>query len=88
MVLRKVAPLPASFMIISIFGFILSTMYVAQYNVTWGATFGVVFICMFIASMISMERASPDSQLQAIPGAKLPKLKRFGKKRKKRRKRK
>ena len=83
MVLRRVAALPASYMAISLLGFLLSAVYLVQYNLTWGVAFSLIFMMMFLSAMIAMERASPDKQLAAIPGTKLPPMKR-----KRRRKRK
>ncbi len=67
MALPKVAPLPASFLILAIFGFLFSSLYIAQYNLDWAFAFALVFVAMFIASFIAMERGSPDEQLMAIP---------------------
>jgi len=53
----KYAPLKASFMGISIIGFLVSVMYIADYSVNWAFAMGLVFIIMFIASLISMEKA-------------------------------
>ncbi|MBI4448860.1 hypothetical protein HY641_02435 [Candidatus Woesearchaeota archaeon] len=77
MALRRAAPLTNTFLIISIFGFIIS-MYlvfpmtqittesgpVSFDGTTWGFAFAFVFFCMFCAAMISMRRAAPDEQLR------------------------
>ena len=63
---RRVAPLKASFMFISMVGFLISVIYVAEYSVDYAFAFGLVFVLMFIASFISMQSGS-DDQLRAIP---------------------
>lgn len=66
--MEKVAPLKASFMVTSMVGFLISVIYISKVApITWAFTFAVVFVLMFIASMISMMRASPDEQLYARP---------------------
>jgi uncharacterized protein (DUF58 family) len=67
MVLKKVAPLHASFMLLSILGLIISLFYITKASLNFGLAFGLVFFLMFIASVISMTRASPDAQLAAVP---------------------
>ena len=52
---RKVAPLPASFMIASIIGF-LAAAYLIE-DLSWKFTMLLIFAVMFIASFISMQRA-------------------------------
>lgn len=64
---RRWAPLPASFMVASIIGFLISVVYIPRFSSSLAAAFAVVFFCMLIASLISMERASPDEQLAAKP---------------------
>ncbi|MEM2915767.1 MAG: hypothetical protein QXT19_00165 [Candidatus Woesearchaeota archaeon] len=64
---RKWAPLSAGFMVTSIVGFFISLLYVQKFSVPMAVAFAVVFACMFLASMISMSRASPDAQLGARP---------------------
>ena len=77
MALRKVAPLSSTFMVVSIFGFIVSMYLVFPMTqiqtesgpvpfdgMTWGFTFAVVFFLMFCSAMISMRRAAPDEQLR------------------------
>ena len=53
----KVAPLPGTFMIVSIAGFIITAFYIAPRNATWSMTFLIFFATMFIASFISMMNA-------------------------------
>lgn len=65
---RKWAPLNTGFMLTSIIGFFISALYVTQrFSLKVGIAFSVVFFCMFLASIISMGRASPDAQLAARP---------------------
>jgi hypothetical protein len=61
------APLNTGFLIASILGFFISLLYVSKFSVPMAVAFAVVFFCMFLASMISMARASPDAQLAAKP---------------------
>lgn len=53
----KYVPLKASFMAVSMIGFLVSIIYVADYSVNWAFAMGLIFVLMFIASMISMEKA-------------------------------
>ncbi len=53
----KYAPLKGSFMAASIIGFFVSVIYIADFSVTWAIALGFVFIIMFIASIVSMEKA-------------------------------
>ncbi len=64
---RKWAPLNVGFMATSIIGFFVSALYIQKFSVPMAIAFSVVFACMFLASMISMSRASPDAQLGARP---------------------
>ena len=52
---EKVAPLPASFMIVSIVGFLVSAYLIT--NISWKFTMLLFFAVMFIASFISMTKA-------------------------------
>jgi hypothetical protein len=64
---RKWTPLSTGFLITSIIGFFVSLLYVTKFSIPMAVAFAVVFFCMFLASMISMDRASPDAQLAARP---------------------
>ncbi len=64
---RTWAPLTTGFLITSIIGFFVSVLYVRKFSISLAISFAVVFFCMFLASMISMARASPDAQLAARP---------------------
>lgn len=63
MILRKVkdkwAPLSAGFMLVAIFGFLISVWFIMDLSVSWGFTFSFFFVVMFIASFISMTKAEP-----------------------------
>ena len=61
------APLKSSFMAASMLGFLVSALYIPQYSRSWAFAFGLLFILMFVASMLSMVRASPDEQLAPVP---------------------
>ena len=63
----RVSPLKASFMFISMVGFLISVVYVPEYSLDWAFSFGLVFSLMFIASLISMQYGSPDAQLYPVP---------------------
>ena len=53
----KYAPLSGGFMIASIVGFLVSSIYIADFSINWGFALAVVFVIMFIASLISMVKA-------------------------------
>ncbi|PIN76053.1 hypothetical protein COV18_01365 [Candidatus Woesearchaeota archaeon CG10_big_fil_rev_8_21_14_0_10_37_12] len=53
-------PLKGSFLATSIIGFLFSAILLPKYSITWAFTFAIVFVLMFIASMISMNRAEPE----------------------------
>ncbi|MEM4239756.1 MAG: hypothetical protein QXM31_01465 [Candidatus Woesearchaeota archaeon] len=64
---RAWTPLSAGFMVASIVGFFVSLLYISKFSLPMSVAFAVVFLCMFLASIISMGRASPDAQLAARP---------------------
>ncbi len=64
---KKWAPLSTGFLAASIIGFFISLMYIRKFSISLSIAFSIVFFCMFLASMISMARASPDAQLSARP---------------------
>ncbi|MCK4589904.1 MAG: hypothetical protein KAT77_05650 [Nanoarchaeota archaeon] len=53
------APLPASFMLTAILGFIISALWVFPLSYNWGLTFLIFFSLMFITAVINMTRAPP-----------------------------
>lgn len=65
----KVAPLSKRFMVASIIGILVSTMWLPQYSPTWSVTLGVIFFIMFIASIISMTKAPIEEELALDEGS-------------------
>ena len=61
----KVAPLSGTFMLISIFGFLFATMFLAKLQgaESWAFAIGFLSVLMFIASVISMTRAPIEEEL-------------------------
>ncbi len=53
----KAAPLSSSYMLVSMFGFVVSVLVIMNLSRPWGITFALIFALMFIASMISMTHA-------------------------------
>ncbi|MBI2176712.1 hypothetical protein HYU40_05220 [Candidatus Woesearchaeota archaeon] len=51
-----IEPLPATFSLIGLLGFIITTVFTVSGRVplSWGVAFDIVFVLMFIASMISI----------------------------------
>lgn len=51
-----VEPLPATFSLIGMLGFIITTVFTVsgRVSLSWGVAFDIVFALMFIASMISI----------------------------------
>ena len=83
----QAAPLPASFMLTAIIGFIISALWVYPRDLNWGFTFLLFFTIMFIASVVSTTHASVrdlatfenrDSKAVVLP---LPKRKKSRKRR-------
>ena len=62
--LKNVAPLTGGYMITSIVGFIISSMYVYDISNRWGFTFAIFFTLMFVASLISMTYGPDEAMLQ------------------------
>ncbi len=67
----NIAPLNGGFMIVSIFGTIISAVYVFPRNMSWGFTMALIFVIMFVASMISMTYG-PDEAMMHIKDRKKP----------------
>ena len=61
--LSNVAPLKGGYMITSMVGFIISSMYVYDVSNRWGITFAIFFSLMFVASMISMTYGPDEAML-------------------------
>lgn len=56
------APLPSSFMLTAIMGFIISAMWVLQVSFNWGVTFLLFFTIMFFAAVASMTSLSSKEE--------------------------
>ncbi len=56
-----VAPLSGAFMLTSMLGFLLTTVYTisGRVDLTWGFTFDLIFVIMFIASVVSITPGLP-----------------------------
>ena len=67
----KVAPLPGSFMLISILGFLVSAFLLYPVNSPLGFASALIFMLMFVAAIISMTYADVDTVLK-MEGARLP----------------
>lgn len=54
--MRKMTPLPGTFMITAMIGFLVTTVYTVSGKIdpSWGFAFDLVFVIMFIASVISI----------------------------------
>jgi hypothetical protein len=59
---RNYVPLTGGFMLTSIIGFMVSTMFVMRLSVSWGFTFALFFVVMFIASVVSMSNMEADDR--------------------------
>jgi len=57
----QTVPLSGTFMITSILGFLIVTIYTTygRINLTWGFTLDLIFVIMFIASVISITPTYP-----------------------------
>ena len=60
----KYAPLTGFFMLTSLLGFIISVMVIWGLSKTWSLAFAILFGAMFIASILSMTYAKPESLLK------------------------
>ena len=61
--LQNVAPLKGGFMITSMVGFLISSIYVYDASPRWGFTFALFFTLMFVASLISMTYGPDEAML-------------------------
>ena len=59
----RAQPLPTSFFLVSILGFLISFVYTlsGKLDRTWGFTFIVVFVIMFVATLVSLEPTPEES---------------------------
>jgi hypothetical protein len=60
----RFAPISGTYMAISMLGILISLMYVYKQSADWGVTFTLVFSLMFIASIVSMTVADPDTFIE------------------------
>lgn len=60
---RKFAPLKASFLFVSMVGFVFSVLIVKKWSETWAFAFALFFVIMFIASLLTIRYHTRDSQL-------------------------
>ena len=51
---ENVAPLPSTFLLAAIVGFLISAIYIMPRSTNWGFTFLIFFAVMFISSFISV----------------------------------
>ncbi|MBR9675807.1 hypothetical protein GOV05_02255 [Candidatus Woesearchaeota archaeon] len=56
----QAAPLSSTFFLTSIFGFLISALYISSLSPTWSFAFSLIFVLMFISSMISMTKATTE----------------------------
>ena len=65
----KVAPLKSSFMLASILGLLITSIYTfyGRISTDWGFTLALVFAIMLVASMISMRNAPIEDQIAMSP---------------------
>ena len=61
------APLPSTFMLTAIVGFLTSVILVYPNSASWGFAFALVFVFMFAASLISMTHAPIGPELAIKP---------------------
>lgn len=63
----KTVPLSSGFMLISMVGFLVTTIYTAYGRISesWGFALGFLFVIMFVSSMISMTY-TPISEQEAL----------------------
>ncbi len=62
--MKKIAPLPGSFMLAAMLGFAISLVWVYPQSAGFGVSFMIVFGAMFIASIISLTYAPADALLE------------------------
>ncbi len=57
----ETVPLSGGFMLTSILGFLVSTIYMlyGRLDVSWGVAFDIVFLIMFISSVVSITPTYP-----------------------------
>ena len=60
------APLPSSFMLTAILGFVISAWWVFPISYSWGIAFLVFFSLMFITSIVNMTKAPAVAQYKEL----------------------
>jgi hypothetical protein len=60
----RFAPISGGYMAVSMLGILVSLLYVYKQSTDWGVTFTLVFSLMFIASLVSMTVADPDTFIE------------------------
>ena len=58
--MREYYPFSYGYILTSIIGFLISAVYVAGIDKTWGFTFSIFFAVMFIASMVSLNKITAE----------------------------
>lgn len=56
-------PLPVSFMLVSMIGFLVSSLIIWKYSMTWGFTLSMIFIIWFLASVYNFAYAEGEGHL-------------------------
>lgn len=64
--MKHIAPLPASFMLAAIIGFLVSATIVGPISRSWGLAFSIIFVLMFVASLVSMSYAPSPGGMRDI----------------------
>ena len=64
--MKHIAPLPASFMLAAIIGFLVSATIVSPISRSWGLAFSIIFVLMFVASLVSMSYAPSPGGMRDI----------------------
>ena len=59
----KFAPLPGSFMIVALFGFLFAVFFLKDYSLPWTFVVATFSIIMFAASLLSMTFAPVEDEL-------------------------
>ena len=60
------APLPTSFILTAILGFVISAWWVFPESFNWGIAFMILFTLMFITSIINMTKAPAVPQYKEL----------------------
>ncbi len=76
--MRNMIPLPGTFMITAMLGFLITTVYTVSGRIdpSWGFAFNLIFLVMFISSVLSI---TPDPLPKAPSSAKSAAARIYGK---------